>query len=199
MARKEKIESAFAGWPKMTALPNSGLHLTGPYENPTSRERALWLWLLIWMPVIPFFLPGLALLAFYPIVRPGFIGMFSPKLDVKIYKDKIVHRAKGKRAKTYSRAMPIEFRVEDHAQSLQDRLKRKNRKTYHEAIEVVMQYGEVRVPIADFNLRHLEQARTLVIRLQNACATVDLMSDYVTPATPEKRRADHFDPAPDIG
>ena len=79
------------------------------------------------------------------------------------------------------------------------RLKRKNRKTYHEAIEVVMQYGEVRVPIADFNLKNLEQARTLVFRLQNACASVDMMNEYITPAAPEKRRADQFDPAPDIG
>lgn len=198
MARKEKIESAFADWPKMTPI-DGGIHLKGHYQPPEAEGKGFNLWALFCMPMMLLYGVGLLMLIMYPVVKNGMSNWFSRKLDVKIFKDKIVHRAPGKRAKTYSRAMPIEFRVEDHAQSLQDRLKRKNRKTYHEAIEVVMQYGEVRVPIADFNLKNLEQARTLVFRLQNACASVDMMNEYITPAAPEKRRADQFDPAPDIG
>ena len=198
MARKEKIESAFSGWPKMSAI-DGGLHLTGYYQPPEAQEKSFNLWCFICIPMMLLYGVGILMIIMYPIVKNGMSNWFSRKLDVKIFKDKIVHRAPGKRAKTYSRAMPIEFRIEEHAQSLQDRLKRKTRKTYHEAIEVVMQYGEVRVPIADFNLKDVEQARTLVFRLQNACSSVDMMNEYITPATPDKRRADHFDPAPDIG
>lgn len=199
MARKEKIESAFAGWPKMASLSDGGIHLTGNYHPPEAQEKGINLWCFICLPMMLLYGVGILMLIMYPVVKSGMTNTFSRRLDVKIYKDKIIHRAPKKRAKTYSRAMQIEFRIEDHAQSLQDRLKRKTRKTYHEAIEVVMQYGEVRVPISDFNLKDLEQARTLVIRLQNACSTVDMMNEYITPATSEKRRADQFDPAPDIG
>ena len=70
--------------------------------------------------------------------------------------------------------MPIEFRVEEHQKGLEERAKeiKHNKRfphVYREAVEVVMQYGEKRVPVAELPLKEIEKGKALVIRLQNIC------------------------------
>lgn len=202
---KVKFEQAMADWPKTKMLKDGGVHVFGKYEQPGLGEMMLFLWSLPAF-VVAFWIvsvngnPAVALAAagfimlMYPLgVRSMMVDMLGKKIDIKVYGDKLQVRH-GFGYKNYSRSLPLEFRIEEHQKSIEDQLKQRSRRTYREAIEVVMQYGEKRVPLADMSLKHVEKAKAIVIRLQNVCAAYDQavqqqmaqqqMGQFMTPAAP---------------
>lgn len=127
-------------------------------------------------------------------------------MDVKVYPDRIAVR-QGLGYKNYSRQHPIEFRAEDHEKAIEEqanaiRTGNDSFRVYREAVQVVMQYGEKRIPLAELRLKDLEKAKALVIRMQNVCASLDeairrMTAGQVRPSTEDEPLGD-FGPAPDI-
>jgi hypothetical protein len=186
---KEKFEKALADWPYTKQLKDGGMHVFGKYEQPGLAQRMLNFWLLFCF--VLFFwiifatengvaaIVGTAIAGFaYPMmIRPMMVNMMGKNVDVKVFKNKIQVRS-GMLYRNYDRDMPIEFRAEDHQKGLEEHAKeikfnKRQPRTYREALEVVMQYGEKRIPLAEFPMTAVEQARALVIRMQNVCRSID--------------------------
>lgn len=212
------FEEAFADWPKMTVLKNGGVHITGKYEQPGLAKWMNAVWALVCLAAlcglsvalpksasgtavgVPI-LMGIA----YPIgVRRAMAWLFSKRVDVKILPDRIQVRS-GRGYKNYSRKIPIEFRIEQHRKAIDEELaeartgKRKPR-TYREAVETVMQYGEKRIAIAELPIEEIEQARALAFRLQAACVSPDAamsLAPQGRKARPDSSAGD-FGPSPQI-
>lgn len=185
---KEKFEKALADWPLTKMLKDGGIHVYGKYEQPGLSQRMLMFWSFFCLIVVGFVMFAsfnviaaavvgiILILAYGMVVRSFLVSAWGKNVDVKIYPDKI--QVRDGRYKSYDRSMPIEFRVEEHQKGLQERAKeiKHNRnfpRVYREAIEVVMQYGEKRVPIAELPLKEIEKGKALVIRLQNICEQWD--------------------------
>lgn len=108
---------------------------------------------------------------------PLLVRLHAHSLRLSIMPDTIKFPS-GWGGKTYSRMQPIEFRVEPHQKAMQEeqreiRAGRRTPRTYREAVEVVMQYGEKRVVLAEMLSKDLEKAKALVIRLQGTCEKFD--------------------------
>lgn len=201
---KTKYEKAHADWPKMKILNNGGVHLTGVYEHPGLANRMLMGWIFL---SILFALPtggiGFIVALFYPLMRPSLVRSFGKKLDVKILPDRI-QLGSGWGAKNYSRHMPIEFRVEQHQKAIDEELEaargRRTSRTYREAVETVMQYGEMRIAIAELPLKAIEQAKALAFRLQTVCNSLDAAMEMAAQgrSAPVQSGAGDFGPSPQI-
>lgn len=74
-----------------------------------------------------------------------------------VYRDEAVQVGR----KSYPRVIPIEYRVQNHRQTLKARY----HKSYNRVLEVVMQYGEKQVQLAEIDLAEQEKAQALVLRL----------------------------------
>lgn len=196
-----RFEKALANWPKERRLRDGGVHITGKYISPKldaggglamfvgAIAGGMWGWESTQSYAVA------AVAAFMGAVLLAMtIGViFAKNVDVKIYPDRIaVWSFLG--YKNYSRAIPIEFRVEQHHKALTER---GGRRLYRNAIEAVMQYGEKRVPIAEMPEREFERARALVIRLQNVCNRVDLAMNEGK-STAGAAKESEFGPAPEI-
>lgn len=201
----KRFENAFADWPKTTVLADGGVHVSGRYVGPYLYRAGTPLAFLAAMGI------AIILSVAQGDIRPGFWFMlafgiawfvflrslvnfiFGKNVNVRIYADRIkVLGLLGYR--TYSRAMPIEFRIDPHHRALKER---GHRTLYRRAIEVVMQYGEKRVPLAEMPQENIELARALVIRLQNVCASVDLCAEAGIQDARALRESE-FGPAPDV-
>ena len=100
--------------------------------------------------------------------------------------------------------MPIEFKIERHQKALAEyqKAQSRNRKmpeTYRQAVEVVMQYGEKRVAIAELPETDMERAKALVIRLQTMTDGMEeaarrMAKGQMTPPAD----ASEFGPAPNV-
>lgn len=185
-----KVEKAKSNWPTDTIDRKKGqVTITGEYRTPQHAPLVTLLTFFAMVPAFPLFGPAGAL-AFGFVAFLFFWWVVKRRLHVKISPTEI--RVKGKR---YRRDMPIEFSVAQHRKSL-----RNNPGVYATAIEVVMQYGERRIPIAEMRLEDQEKAVALVVRLQNWCDSFDeAMALHARAmkqgtATP----AGDFGPAPDV-
>lgn len=201
----KKYEAAHADWPKTSVTRDGGVHVTGKYWKPHSEEgwRTLYLVASGIAAVCAAatgggFGPGIAIFVFLVIAwelifkRVAFF-LFGKNLNLKIYPDRIaVPSYLGYR--NYSRAMPIEFRIEQHHLALS----RDKAKWYHDAIEAVMQYGEKRVALAAMPQKNIELARALVIRLQNVCDSVDMALPVSGTGKMKPAGTGDFGPVPDI-
>jgi len=103
--------------------------------------------------------------------------MFGKNVDVKVYHDRIAVR-QGFGYKNYSRQEHIELRVERHQKAQKEeanaiRTGNNSSRVFREAIEVVMQYGEKRVPLAEMREEDMEKAKALLLHLQNVCASLN--------------------------
>lgn len=213
-----KYEEAYADWPQTQMLKDGGVHVYGKYVPPMLPRRVFALACLVGGVFAIYVLstaekPGSALVAIvltivaYYALRPMLYNMFGKSVDVKIYPDRIAVR-QGLGYKNYSRQHPIEFRAEDHEKAVQEqanaiRTGNDSFRVFREALQVVMQYGEKRIPLAELRLKDLEKAKALVIRLQNVCNTLDdavrrMAAGQVKPAGEEPATAGDFGPAPPI-
>lgn len=189
----KKIEKPIADWPvdKVNAEKDY-VKITGQYAPPTFGQNAALYSILFIAPAIPFAgAYGIALLV--PIV--WFSRWIARKpLDVRIGRDEI--RIKGKR---YARVPDvIEFGVTDHERAFHD-----NPGLYSNALEVVMQYGEKRVPIAAMRLKDKQKAAALAYRLQRWSKDFEkIMASYQqqkpVSETIGRSSEDDFGPAPDV-
>ncbi len=184
-----KFEKSVAEWPQTAMLKKeAGFHVTGRYAHPSLVRSIPGTYVFI-----GFLLCGFALAATENIIAPLFIAvamwvfysvwkstmtnMFGKKVDVKITPDKILVRG-GWGYKAYDRSMPIEFKIERHQKALAEYQRAQSRgrngpQTYREAVEVVMQYNEKRVAIAELPETEIEKAKALVIRLQTIADSID--------------------------
>ena len=222
----DQIETLNDGWLKTQELKDQpGVQITGKYKRPfvpgtTHLKFAmiaacfgiLWLWGHgpdVWANVFAGVMAGgigYSFLGILPVI--GILKLIPREVDVKILAQKIQIK-KGRRYRTYSRNVPIEFRVEQHHKAVQEELEEMKRgkagnRWYREAIEVVMQYGEKRIPIAEMRMVDLEKAKALVIRLQSWCESFDqalkrMADGQISPAGEmETVSGGDFGPAPDI-
>ena len=202
---KTSFEKAHADWPKMKILKNGGVHLRGVYEHPGLASRMLMGWVFL---SILFALPtggvGLVMAFFYPLIRPSLVNFLGKKLDVKILHDRIQLRS-GWGYKNYSREMPIEFRVEQHQKAIDEELAesktgRRKPRTYREAVETVMQYGEKRIAVAELPVKAIEQAKALAFRLQTVCNSLDAALEIAAQgrSAPAQGAAGDFGTSPQI-
>ena len=72
----------------------------------------------------------------------------------------------------------MELRIEPHHKGALETAKeisrgRRIKVRYRNAIEVVMQYGEKRVPIAEFESQDIEKAKAVLFRIQGAQKEID--------------------------
>jgi hypothetical protein len=212
--RKRIFQSATAGWPQTTPLEKEGgILLTGKYDGVRIDTAIGFIAFLI--AVVSAYLawrfgPGkgdsfvywiigypLAILVIVPMIW----RYFQRNLSVRIFPDSI--EFKGMR---FARDVRIEFSVEQHhlarrEEAEEHRSGQRQKRTYRDAIEVVMQYGERRVVIAAMKMKDLEMAKSLVIRLQDTCTDFDkavakLLQDLQSSAPVRAEGA--FGPAPDI-
>jgi len=210
-----RVEEFRSGWPKDELLPEEGaVRITGEYTDPRREERAFrngfilalivsaiaWFIVQEWSSYFLFLLLGalplwFLLAAFFYMAGKSNLGVKINAAEIKLA------------GKTYSRAAPIEFRVERHHKALQETRReqssgQRTASTFRRAIEVVMQYGEKRIVIAEMREKDQEMARALVIRLQNWCDRFDQMliqlADKKDAAGPPRAEADEFGPAPPI-
>jgi hypothetical protein len=206
MFGKEKVENPFSEWPKTTVLEEGGIHITGKYIAPETIPRVHFgtFMLCLGAFVFPaaggaggmaFVLP--AIIMFFVAFNETSLGTsFGKNLDIKIFPDKIQLRDGGFFYKTYARKFPIEFRLDEHHKAIHEELAVRNgakrTRRYRDAVEVVMQYGEKRVSVAGFRLKEIEQAKALVIRLQNVCYNIDAAMQMAQRAQEALPKPDEF-------
>lgn len=185
-----KFEKAFANWPKSTVIKENGggVHITGRYVHPQLAKGVPEAWIIICFAAgfavllgtmngfAPLFVVGLGVIL-YPFWKMGMFGALGKNVDVKVFEDKLQVRG-GFGYKNYDRRMPIEFKIERHQKALAEYQKevkrgRKVANTYRQAIEVVMQYGEKRIALAELRESDMEMAKALVLRIQDAANKID--------------------------
>lgn len=184
------FEKAHADWPATALIPGGGVAVTGIHEGlgyedgfviPALAITAGSVWLGI--EAASYAAGFIAFFVGIFCLGRAAIFLFGTRLTVKIYPDRIeLPSVTG--AKLYSRQVPIEFKYEQHQMAAAEEAKEhrsgKRERKYREALEVVMQYGERRIVIAEMNQKHVDMARALVIRLQDICGKVDLAMAIAT-------------------
>ncbi|MFM9850235.1 MAG: hypothetical protein ACKVP3_24145 [Hyphomicrobiaceae bacterium] len=211
-----KLEKAMADWPQTQLLKKGvGFHITGRYAHPSLVRSVpqsygligfvlgLMVFVVTENIIAPLFVAG-AMWVFYSVWKGMMTNMFGKKVDVKISPDQIQVR-QGFGYKKYDRSEPIEFKIERHQKALEEyqREQRRGRKmadTYRQAIEVVMQYGEKRIAIAELPETEMERAKALVIRLQTIANSIDeavrrMAKGQIGPAA---ANTGDFGPAPEM-
>lgn len=185
--RSKQIEQPFSEWPPMKGLEREpGFQITGSYLAPS------WWWshgfFVVLLLASIYLLPasctamnggslravtaeealwhtgGYVLLVFVLAAVAERIGT-RRKLDVKITREAI--EIDGKR---YARAVRHQYAIEEHEKAVAETEAARRgygRPIYREAMQVVMRYGERRVPIADLRRADLEKAQALLVRLQD--------------------------------
>ena len=184
-----KIEKAKSEWPvDRINLKKGYVSIVGQYPDPKTENKAMWSGVLVTVVTIPF------LLFFAPVlgVMAGFAAwsLFKRGLNIRIGPEEV--RVNGKR---YALENVREFRVEPH-----QRAYRPNPGVYTRAIEVVMQYGEKRITIAEMRQKDEEKAVALALRLQNWCEKFEEMvalARQKAQQDAEPAKGD-FGPSPDI-
>jgi hypothetical protein len=214
---KGKAERAISDWPQTEVRHKSeGVWITGRYRQPQLADRLIFV-----AGIICAAGTGLGIYGTVQTDNGGwFLGLtiaglflallfylwgarkFRRNLAIRIFPDRI-----DVDGRSYTKDENIEFRVQRHHKAAdEERRERLSGKrapsTYRHAIEVVMQYGERRIVIAEMHQKDEEKARALVIRLQN---WIDDFGGMLvkqvrthTAAAPEPIEADEFGPAPPI-
>jgi hypothetical protein len=213
MAR-QKFERPLAEWPHTKVLKNPpGLHITGKYVQPILPKLldmvcgmlmfvlAIAVWIGTGNFIAGFVVFIIFLVSWFLFLQKTLFNMFGKNVDVKIYPDRIAVRQRFG-YKNYSRSVPIEVRVAQHHKSIDEEVRaargQNTPRIYREAVEVVLQYGEKRVPLAAMGIKDIEKANALVIRVQNACHDLDEAMAKLSAEQGEARTPGDFGPAPDI-
>lgn len=184
----KKIEQAKSSWPIDKVNAKAGcVEITGQYVKPTQRGIV---GLVAAGLAVPLALTGVGIVLIIPII-PGLWMLLKSNLRIRIDNEAISIR--GKR---YARIPGlIEFRVGEHQRAYSD-----NPGVYANALEVVMQYGERRIVVAEMRQKDHEKATALAFRLQTWSKEFPgMMAAYQglnRQAASEK--GGEFGPAPDV-
>lgn len=193
-------ESPVADWPHMTWLADGGIRLHGRLPPPGFRKSA-YFWYVVtavfatpgggaWMSVYlelpdawvlaPVLLLALLFWALWkPVAKPLLEWTAGNRIDLRIYPDRIELWDKAERAfKKYKPDHITEWRVETHSKAVDEEMKevrtgRRQRATYRNALEIVMQYGFKRITIAELDRDDGEKAATFVLKAQAAIARIE--------------------------
>lgn len=185
----KKVEKAKSDWPvDRVNLKKVHVDIMGQYPAPNHENK-------VWGFTMLIILPGMI------VAWPVALGMaipvfmlfwmtFKRRLNIRIRPDIIM--VNGRR---YAREELTEFRVEPHQRAFKP-----NPGVYERALEVVMQYGEKRITIAEMRQKEEEKALALALRLQSWCERFD--EAMALKIQSEKQDAEpasgDFGPAPDI-
>jgi len=188
----KKVEQAKSDWPiDSVNVQKRHVDISGDYVTPGMPGTVLVVAMLVALP-LGFLTAGIGLFFLIPGV-PAIWMLMKKKLRIRIDDDTV--RLGGKR---YQRNPDlIEFRVDRHQRAFRD-----NPGEYRTALEVVMQYGERRIPVAEMRQKDSELAVALQHRLHGWCHGFEkIMASYeaadATPVRPEAT-AGEFGPAPDV-
>lgn len=184
-----KVEKAKSDWPvDKVNVKKCHVDIDGRYPSPNHENRVAGFTALIVVPGL-FIMWPVALGLAIPLGW-AFWSMLKRRLNIRIRPDVI--SINGKR---YALDGIREFRVEPHERAYES-----NPGLYERALEVVMQYGEKRISIAEMRHQEKEKAVALGLRLQEWVEKFEQMMSHVRqPATQEAApvRGD-FGPEPDI-
>lgn len=181
-----KFESPKAKWPRSRPIRGGGTRISGKYLPPLFPGAVPVIYSLIVFALCALMLADTgslaavavwaALMALVYIVlwKRTLTGLLSKFLDIRVFPDRIEVR-QGFFLKDYSRSHPIAFRIE----RVDDR----------PAVEVVMQYGERRIPLARMPLADLGNAQALLARLREAMAETEARAakDAAAPLPMQRR------------
>jgi hypothetical protein len=217
MGKKNEIETPYGDWPNTEFLEKEqSLFISGTYAAPSpwwengfpSLMGVLFLIIAVGscVPAVEGFygrevtseeggVGGLIYLVGWAVVYLIVAGFFSHigrqrRLWVKMSRDVI--ETNGRR---YARGAPHQFAIERHEKARQEAQGDRSGKgshIYRDAVQVVMRYGERRVPIAEFKEKDIRKAEALLVRLQTVDQTMDQALD-ARPATAHAER-DEFGP-----
>lgn len=206
---KHKFEKAHASWPKTELTGDGGVRVIGKYYPPDYGALDKFLGFCAAFAALSFAInagdpmAGVALFICYALFYFFFLifvlmWLNVSRLDIKIYPDRIVVLGKN-----YAREMPTEFRVEQHEKAQEEeraemRAGQRKARTYRDAVQAVMQYGEKRVVLVSLKASQIEMANALVIRMQNVCANFGAAMQVAASQTSRAAPAGEFGPAPDI-
>ena len=218
--KKPDIETPYADWPRIEVTEaEDALRLTGRYTAPSGwwSEGFPALLVVLWLPLTLVtcslatngnyskgtsqeFLGSPLLVGFIFFVMAVLGEIFGPrrKLNVTIGRDSIV--ISGTR---YMRREGLnQFAIEEHEKTRGEAVVAArghgSGRIYRDAMQVVMRYGEKRVPVAAFRRQDVRKAEALLVRLQGLNAKLDELlapqaQGVAAPAMPGAK--DEFGPA----
>lgn len=182
----KKYESAKARWPRSRPVRGGGLRISGRYAQPWLAGAVPRLYGLIVFIQCAMMLASTgnliaalvwaALMAFlYAVLwKRALTNLLGKFVDVRVLPDRIEVQGRLFRKK-YSRSNPVAFRIEPHHRGADEALKtgRAQAGVYRFAVEVVMQYGERRIVIAEMPHSGIGHAEALLTRLREAMAATE--------------------------
>jgi hypothetical protein len=179
-----KCEKTTADWPRTRPSEGGGTRISGTYAQPWLAESMPALFGLIVLVHCAMLFAGTAnivaaavwgafMALLYPLLwKRALTNMFGRMLDITVEPDRVRVR-QGFFYRNYDRRNPIAFRIEPHRRGFDEALRemktgRVQKRTYRLAVEVVMQYGERRIVLAEMPLADIGNAEALLARLQDA-------------------------------
>jgi hypothetical protein len=160
-----RFESAKADWPRVKSLRGGGVHISGRYVQPRLAKAMPALFGLIVLchsamlfaataSIVAAAVWGALMALLYPLLwKRSLTNMLGRMVDVRVEPDRVRVR-QGLFYRNYDRRNPIAFRIEPCV--------------YTSCAEVVMQYGERRIVIAEISLADIGHAQALLARLCEA-------------------------------
>ena len=185
----KKVEKAKSDWPiDRVNLKKLHVDIEGRYPSLRHADKAFLFTLLIVVPGLFVFWP-VALALAVPVFM-FFWMTFKRRLSIRISPDAI--RVNGKQ---YALDQVREFRVEPHEKAYKP-----DPGAYAGALEVVMQYGEKRVVIAELREEDKDNAVALGLRLQNWVEKFEEMVAVARKGAQQETEPikGDFGPSPDI-
>ena len=187
-----KVEKALSDWPKDNINAKKGtVQFSGQYATPGTVSNVVIVSMIIAIP-LAIVTAGIGLAFLIPLVP--FLWMMFQK-NLKISMDEDVIRVNGRK---YDRKIPIEFRVDHHHKAERD-------KQFRDALEVIMQYGEKRIVVAEMRGKDVEKAKALALRLQawnhsfaKIMASHQEGHGFTQMANPVEAKKDDFGAPPDV-
>ena len=200
-----RFEKPTADWPRVRRPEGGGIRISGTYLPPHRAGAVSALFGLIVFAQCALVLAGTgnvvaaavwgALMALlYPVLwKQAFVSLLGKIADVTVFPDRI-EVSHGFLRKKYSRTHPIAFRIEPHHKGFDEVFRemktgRRQKSTYRLAVEVVMQYGERRIVIAEMPLADTGHAEALLARLRDAMKETEArakVAGITVPAQPAR-------------
>lgn len=199
-----------ADWPITTRLQDGTLHITDLYWRPGTVEIPGLCGLLfgaaaaltggylaqsLTVAIVAGLATGVGVagLMWLPPVR----AIYGGAIDIKLYPDAMEVSFWTHGGGRYARAHIAEFRIEQHQKAREEEAKerranKRQPRTYRDAVELVMQYGERRIALAAMPDKDTEMARALLFRLQS------WLNNPATVAAPAPAQSGPFGPPPPI-
>lgn len=219
---KDRIEKPLADWPHMKFREReNALHITGKYMAPSRWWQVQFpaMIVLLSLYVLPASCASLVeqvaddkagsvgiTYAFFYIVAMFVLTQVCKRygrkrnLNIRITGDAIV--IGGRR---YGRAYPHQFTIEEHEKAFaEDKATGGSRRDriFRDAVQVVLRYGEKRIPVADFRREDIRKAEALHRRLQfidqDFAEMLGMAAQGDLTAVDASGARDHFGPATPI-